>query len=291
MSEDSIVSERKIPLSRRWTTGCAFTGLLALLSAAALAQPTPVGASGSAAAARPWSDSSPATVGQPLVIHVIVALCSTEYCQCGGRAKGDPADLESNLYWGAIFGARRLFDSPKSPWTRVSATPSGGQVLEHIVYQKSGGPFGQTFVSLEAWNGSHTDDAIEKFWNIATGGGQVTIQGKPETIHAVGYVGYNRLLDDVKLPAAASGQPIPSFVLARNSERTFGPALRQAGSFPLITTNGTMAPEGYTILAAARAMADNYSPRAIRVRMIEDYKLYQKISERAAAATFAWPHP
>jgi hypothetical protein len=52
-----------------------------------------------------------------------------------------------------------------------------------------------------------------------------------------------------------------------------------------------MAPEGYTILAAARAMADNYSPRAIRVRMIEDYKLYQKISERAAAATFAWPHP
>ena len=50
-----------------------------------------------------------------------------------------------------------------------------------------------------------------------------------------------------------------------------------------------MAPEGYTITAAARALADNYSPRAIRVRMIEEYKRYQKIPEREAAFTFAWP--
>lgn len=268
--------------------------LLAVVGAVstASAQPTPLKES-NAAAARPWSNSNPdAQAGSPVVIHVIVALCSNEYIYCGGSAKGDPTDLDGNLYWGALFGARRLFDSPHSPWTKISSTRStSGPVLEHLVYSRRGEPFGEVFVSLEAWNGHQTDQAIERFWNIATGGGQVAFQGRSERIHAVGYAGYNRLMDDVELPGPASGRAIPSFVLARNSERTFGTHLRNAGSFPLITTQGSMAPEGYTITAAARALADNYSPRAIRVRMIEEYKRYQKIPESEAASTFAWPHP
>lgn len=281
-------------------TGCwrllclAVVSVVAFEAATASAQPTPLTEPepASAAAARPWSDASPdASAGQPVMIHVIVALCSKAYLHCGGGAKGDPADLESNLYWGALFGARRMFEGRHSPWTRVSSTTSAGPVLEHIVYKRSGGPFGEAYVSLEAWSGNDTDDAIERFWNLATGGGQVTFQGRSERIHAVGYAGYNRLMDDVELPAPASGQAIPSFVLAKSSERTFGRKLRQAGSFPLITTKGSMAPEGYTIMAAARALADNYSARAIRVRMVEDYKRHQKIPEREASFTFAWPHP
>ncbi len=224
------------------------------------------------------------------MIHVIVALCSNDYLYCGGRAKGDPTDLEGNLYWGGLFGARRMFEGRYSPWTRVSASRSSGPVLEHIVYRRDGGPFGHTYVSLEAWSGNDTDQAIERFWNIATGGGQVSFEGRTETIDAVGYAGYNRLLDDVSLPGPAAGRAIPSFVLAISSERTFGRKLRAAGSFPLITTKGTMAPEGYTIMAAARALADDYSPRAIRSRMIDDYRRHQKTSERAASYTFAWPH-
>ena len=279
----------RLPLLAR--TGVALIALLAASTASA--QPTPLTQpdAPSAAAAVPWSQASAgATTGQPVVIHVIVALCSNEYIYCGGRAKGDPTDLDGNLYWGALFGARRLFDSPHSPWTKVSSTQSSGQILEHIVYKRSGGPFGDTYISLEAWNGNNTDQAIERFWNIATGGGQVSFQGRSERIHAVGYAGYNRLMDDVELPGPASGQAIPSFVLAKNSERTFGNKLREAGSFPLITTKGSFAPEGYTITAAARALADNYSARAIRVRMIEEYKRYQKTSDREAAFTFAWPH-
>ena len=272
-----------------WTT----VGMVTFGTALALAQPTAATESqpAAAAAARPWSEASPdARAGQPVVIHVIVALCSNDYIYCGGRAKGDPTDPDGNLYWGALFGARRMFDGNYSPWTRVSSTTSSGPVLEHIVYKRTGGPFGEAYVSLEAWSGNNTDQAIERFWNIATGGGQVSFQGRSETIHAVGYAGYNRLMDDVELPGPASGQAIPSFVLAKSSERTFGRKLREAGSFPLITTKGSMAPEGYTIMAAARALADNYSPRAIRVRMIEDYKRHQRISERAASRTFAWPH-
>ena len=173
-------------------------------------------------------------------------------------------DPDTNLYWGALFGARRLFDSQYSPWQQVHASKSSGDVLEHVVYKRTGGPFGETYVSLEAWNGNRTDQAIERFWNIATGGGNVTFSGRTESIHAVGYVGYNRLMDEGDLPGPASGQAIPSFVIARASERTFGDKLRSAGSFPLITVKGTVAPEGYTVRAAARALADNYSPRAIR---------------------------
>ena len=280
---------RSTCLSKRWPFH-VFAAALAFVAPAALAQPTPIETS-SSAAAQPWSASSQATVGQPVLIHVIVALCSNEYTYCGSKAKGDPTDLDGNLYLGATFGARRLFDSSYSPWTRISANPASGQVLEHLIYQRPSEAFGTVMVSLEAWNGTHTDEAIDRFFSIASGGGQVTVQGRNVPIHAVGYVGLNRLLDGHNLPTASGGQAIPSFVIARASERTFGPALRQAGSFPLVTVHGTVAPEGYTILAAARAMADNYSPRGIRHRMIEEYARYQRTSQRAAAATFPWPHP
>jgi len=266
--------------------------------------PTRIGGDPAAPAASAWSESNPnvaadVSTGKPLVIHVIVPLCSRTYAHCGGGAKNDPTDLDGNLYWGAIFGARRVFDGKNGPWQRISSRRTSGDVLEHLVYRRSvsGRPFGvsgdvEQLVSLEAWNGNATDDAIAQFWKIATEGGSITYDGGTARIHAVGYAGYNRLMDDLKLPPAPSSQarPIPSFVFARDSELTFGDALRRARSFPLSTTRGTMAPEGYVIDEAARSLGDNNSPRMLRARLIETYKKWQHIEGAEASFTFPWPH-
>ena len=283
---------------------------LVMHGADALAQgPTRIGGNTAAPAATAWSDANPAvaadlSAGKPLVIHVIVPLCARAYAHCGGGAKSDPADLDGNLYWGAIFGARRVFEGTNSPWRRVSSRRPSGDVLEHLVYRRmvSGRSFGasgevEQLVSLEAWNGGATDQAIEQFWKLATEGGEISYDAgagvQTARIHAVGYAGYNRLMDDMKLPAPPSSQarPIPSFVFARDSELTFGDALRRARSFPLSTTRGTMAPEGYVIDEAARSLGDNNSPRMLRARLIETYKRWQRAQGAEASFTFAQPHP
>jgi hypothetical protein len=151
----------------------------------------------------------------------------------------------------------------------------------------------EQLVSLEAWSGNATDQAIERFWKLATEGGEITYDGGSAKIHAVGYAGYNRLMDDLKLPGpppSSQARPIPSFVFARDAELTFGDALRRARSFPLSTTRGTVAPEGYVIDEAARALGDNSSPRALRARLIETYKRWQRIAGAEASFTFAQPH-
>src|SRR5262245_50438317 len=48
--------------------------------------------------------------GKPPVLYVVVPLCSNEQVDCGSTLAGRPGDLEHNLYWGAVFGARRFFE-------------------------------------------------------------------------------------------------------------------------------------------------------------------------------------
>src|SRR5688500_107265 len=81
-----------------------------------------VSRAGSAEALQPWSADFPTVqedvrAGRPLVSLVVVPLCSSAQIDCGSAAAGRPGSLEQNLYWGAIFGARRHFDRKRSGWT------------------------------------------------------------------------------------------------------------------------------------------------------------------------------
>lgn len=237
----------------------------------------------------------------PLVFHVIVPLCSNEQIDCGSPAAGLSGNLKTNLYWGAVFGHRRFFDRKQSDFTRIDVARGKGALLERAVYKRrvdvpgSEGKTREEIVVLDAYHGDSIDTAVETFWHRATHGGVIHFRDgdkdREERVSIAGYAGHNRLMDGLRLQAVPKGSasPIPSFVLACESEQYFGPALRDAGSETLVMTRSLMAPEGYVLDAVVRAIGDGAKPAKIRTAAVKAYAKWQKLSDGAAGAIFAKP--
>jgi hypothetical protein len=237
--------------------------------------------------------------GLPLVVHVRVALCSNKQIDCGSAIAGRPEDLGHNIYWGAIFGARRFLERKGSGFERLSLAKIDTTVLERAVYRRrvSGKRWGskhgvEQIVILDAVNGNEIDRAVTGFWQSATHGETIRIQDGTKTrelrVHVAGYVGHNRLMDGLDLPPAdASDAALPSFVLACYSEQYFGKRLRAAGSRPLVTTRQLMAPEGYVLDAVLRGLGDGLSQREIRAQTVAAYAKWARLSTGVAGGIFA----
>lgn len=275
--------------------------LLALIAALVLSVASPP------LGATPWSAADPriaadVRAGRPLVIAVMVPLCDNAQIDCGGTAAGRPGDLARNLYWGAIFGQRRFFERKGSGWARVDRSPGEGALLERAIYRRRvpRGPWGgdgevEQLVVLQAVHGGAIDEAVSRFWALATQGGEVRFDdagaARRARIHVAGYAGHNRLMDGVALPSAGApapgGAPIPSFVMACASDAYFSAPLRGAGSAPLVMTRALMAPEGYVIDAIARGLGENLPAAAVRARAVEAYATWQRLSPGVASSIFA----
>lgn len=240
--------------------------------------------------------SSPAAAG-PLVLYVTVPLCSSAQIDCGSSVAGRPGDLEHNLYWGAIFGARRFFERKNSGWERVELTRGGAVFLERGVYRRwfprQGEAPLEELVVLQAVHGDAIDQAVDHFFHMAAEGARVAFQDgsrpRDEPVAVAGYAGHNRLMDGKELPAVAGGAraPIPSFVLACASEPYFAPALLGVGSRPLVMTRALMAPEGYLVDALARGLGEGLEARELRARAVAAYGKWQGLSPREAGGIFA----
>ncbi|MEP7122299.1 MAG: hypothetical protein ABJE95_15365 [Byssovorax sp.] len=259
----------------------------------------------STAAADPLTTLAPAIAtdvqaGRPLVLYVVVPLCSNEQINCGSAIAGRAAGLEHNVYWGASFGARHFFDRPGSGWEQVEVSRRGQVFLERIVYRRRvpGAPWGreapvEQLVVIQAIHGDAIDTAVDHLYATATSGGQVSfMDGKTqrnERVQIVGYAGHNRMMDGKTLPDPAPGarSPIPSFVLACKSEPYFSPQLTSAGSTPLVMTATLMAPEAYLIDAIARGIGDNAPPAELRSRAVAAYAKWQNLTPRQASSVFA----
>ncbi|MBW2456286.1 MAG: hypothetical protein JRI68_17335 [Deltaproteobacteria bacterium] len=272
-------------------------------------QPLPGNAGeGTARAATPgWGELTPAVgkrarAGNPVVVHVVVPLCHNGQVACGDGGLGNPASLRTNLYWGALYGARRFFDRPSSGWANVPQTRVPSGVLERVVYRRQvdGARWGRAtsqsveqLVVLDAIHGEAINLAVVRFFRNATEGGQLSIDDgatqREVPISVAGYAGHNRLMDGVKLPAARSTAgpgAVPSFVLACYSESYFGAALRGSGSVSLVMTRAFMAPEGYVVEATARALGDNLPRAEVRDAAVRAYARWQRISAVAAGQLF-----
>jgi hypothetical protein len=230
----------------------------------------------------------------PVVVHVIVPLCHNDQIDCGSSALGDPDNLRTNLYWGALYGARRMFERKRFGYEKVpqQARPPG--VLERAVFRRWAGDGKVEHVTvLDAIDGNRINEAVVRFYRAATEGEVVTIDDGDERrrliVDTVGYAGHNRLMDDVKLPKLKKGerQPIPSFVLACYSHSYFSKALMRAGSTPLVMTQSLMAPEGYVVEAASRGVAAGDDRPAVRERVVRAYAEWQKIGYGTASRVFA----
>ena len=236
--------------------------------------------------------------GRPFVVSVVVPLCDNTQINCGSGIAGRPRGLAHNLYWGAIFGARRFFDRPNSGYERVEITQSD-EVLERVVYRRwiagsrwGVGPDVEQLVVLQAIDGARIDDAVKRFWSLATEGGTLKLDDggrvREERIHIAGYAGHNRLMDGKTLPPMPDlFAPLPSFVLACYSEEYFGASLRAAGSAPVVTTKALMAPEGYVIEATVRALGDHEDDRGVRAAVTAAYAKWQRLPMGTATGMFA----
>ncbi|MEZ4372794.1 MAG: hypothetical protein R3B07_18360 [Polyangiaceae bacterium] len=276
-----------------------------------------------------WGDAYPSIkhdleAGKPLVVHVTVPLCSNAQIDCGASWAGQPGRLETNLYWGAIFGARRIFDGKRSGWERVEVTKQDDVYLERVVYRRfvsaknwhlercaprtSPGTDAKApcqieqLVVLQAVHGSKIDRAIDDLWRNATEGARVSFKDpqraadeakRSEVVHVAGYAGHNRLMDGKRLPSLSPADVLardapahPAFVLACYSDRYFSASLESAGSKNLVSTQTLMAPEGYLVDAVAKGLGENDSPSALTDRAIRTYAKWQRISIPQARRTF-----
>lgn len=270
---------------------------VAIVTLAALALASPP-----AAAEAPVPQGPPLTLapGEPLVVYVVVPLCSNAQIDCGSSIAGRPGDLAHNVYWGAVFGARRFLTRKGSGWEQVEVTRRDAVFLERVVLRRHvpGAPWGreapvEQLLVLQAVHGDAIDQAVDHWWSVATRGGSVAFQdggrARSARIGAVGYAGHNRLMDGKTLPPAPATRraPVPSFVLACRSEPYFAPSLEQAGSRPLVTTSTLMAPEGYLVDAIARGLGENAGPAELRRRAVAAYAKWQKLTPRQAGSVFA----
>jgi hypothetical protein len=269
--------------------------LAAAVAAALLAAPAPA-----ELAAPPPGPPLAVPAGEPLVVYVVVPLCSNAQIHCGSSIAGRPGDLEHNVYWGAVFGARRFLERKGSGWERVEVERNQGVFLERAIFRRlvPGAPWGRAdpveeLVVLQAIHGDAIDGAVAHWWDVATQGGNIAFQdgGRARTVKigVVGYAGHNRLMDGKKLPPVGGGPraPVPSFVLACESEPYFGAALEKAGSRPLVTTSTLMAPEGYLIDALAQGLGENLGPADLRRRAVAAYAKWQKLTPKQAGSVFA----
>jgi len=163
-----------------------------VLQVSSLAAPSQVSAAPASSAS--WSASHPRvvedlTAGKPLVVHVVVPLCSNAQISCGSPSLGNPQSLRGNLYWGALFGNKRFFDKDKR-YTLVSSTKKkAAGLLERAVYRRwvdakawpsanrkaTSAKKIEQLVVLDAVHGSYINTAVETFWAGATGGGKIEI--------------------------------------------------------------------------------------------------------------------
>src|SRR5262245_58826964 len=96
--------------------------------------------------------------GQPMVAHVVVALCDNEHQGIVPvpAALGNGADPKSNLYWGALYGVRTYFRR-SAQWTALPVAPSAdSRVLDRALFRREivrDERRGEVFVLAEAWDG------------------------------------------------------------------------------------------------------------------------------------------
>ncbi len=281
---------------------------LGLVAGPAAAQPTQIQVR--AGSTNGWARKAPSVesavrAGKPIVVEVFIPLCSDEKGgKCGKhKGAGDPANLEDNLYWGAVWGARRYLARHWLGWKKIEQTAGSGSVLERVVVtrQASGSRWGITdgveqIVVMHGYNGDAGKEAMDRFRSRATGGGSVSFDRgqRSETVSVVGFMGRNPLLKNGKIPrkvdlpvASASAGAIPSFTIAAHSRETIVPWLYISGSPILIAPRGPVASEAYVLDKVLKGIGNNHSTWEIWKQVAKTYMKYQKVPKKLAEVYWA----
>ena len=240
---------------------------------------------------------------QPIVAHVVVALCDNvnQGIVPVPRALGDGQNPRSNLYWGAAYGVRTYFKRQSRYELLGASWEIGPNVLDSVLFRARVDRKGakvDLFVVAEAWDGSEMAGAISHFLRLAAGHDPISVKASGVEIQVraggdsalVAFVGHNGLME---MHAPIQPNPRPgagarsSIVLACASRPYFRDLLLKGGSHPLLLTNGLMAPEAYSLEAALLAFAKGKQSTDILEASAAAYDRYQKCGRNAALRLFS----
>jgi hypothetical protein len=232
-------------------------------------------------------------------LHLIVALCDNEHqgiVKVSGLI-GNGQDPKNNLYWGAIYGVKTFF-SGSTRWKKLSCfDPGESHILESCVFRHKKT---KKYMIAEAYDGREMKRAVTDYLKSLSGKNRKRIMLKMRGGRSmslmyggfspfVAFVGHNGLMDfSLKsYPENIDGKKRDAVVLACASKSYFTQPLKRAGAYPLIWTNGLMAPEAYILHAVLEGWLKKESPKLIHKRAYRAYHKYQRCGLRGARGLFS----
>ncbi len=260
-----------------------------------------------------FADQSEHTLPLPtVVVHVTVALCDNE--SQGIVPVGNSLCIGSkpnlNLYWGALYGVKTFF-SRKDDWHKAnieSPELNSPHILERVAFYKDVTVESEAekkskqriIVVADAWHGDYIKTAIIQHLKMTAGDIPqelaLTISNESFKIQAGGrsdltaFIGHNGLMDFTLPPlglAPRENNAKPTIVLACYSDKYFASFIRKAKALPLLTTNGLMAPEAYTLEAAINTWFTSRSIEQTHEAAAQAYAKYQKANVKWARRLFS----
>ena len=208
----------------------------------------------------------------PLVVHLFVPLCDNDnqgIVAVGGNM-GDGLNLRENLYWGAGYGVKTRFVRQKD-WKLVyDSLYQNKDILERVIFYKKFGNGAMVYLVADAYRGDRMKECVRDYLHSLTGEKSdfVFIEDKKVKIHQsadlLAFNEYDGIMDfQPEYFVNKDSIEKDAVVIACTSYQHFEDYLGCAKGFPLITTNGLLAPEAYVIEAVVNSWALLKTPRQI----------------------------
>lgn len=222
-------------------------------------------------------------------IHVFVALCDNinQGIVPVSAKLGNGQDIESNLYWTALYGLKTHFKHSED-WILLSSEKDiGNHILERILFKHK---TTNTYLIADAYDGQYIKQTIIDFLEASAGRNKVDITHKGETLKFGGnaqllaYIGHDGLME---FNVQGAFKPLnnnkrDAIILACVSKDYFKPYIEITKAKPLVWTTGLMAPEAYSLKWAIDGWILNETDLQIRERAAKAYNYYQKCGLKAA---------
>lgn len=227
-------------------------------------------------------------------IHVLVALCDNFYQGIFpvSYSLGNGQNPKTNLYWGAMYGAKTYFDKQKE-WVLVSSKSVDKIVLQRAIYKHK---TKDVYLVLDAYNGKNMKETLKDYFAYLAGDKKIDISIGKKSVGFGGnadmvlFVGHNGLMDYELSNIYKNGKlPIQSVkntnkqtaVLGCQSKIYFQEHLKKLNIKTAYLTTGNMAPEGYVVYAVVDGFVNELSKDEVRKNIAVAYSKYQKLKNPA----------
>lgn len=230
---------------------------------------------------------------KPLVAHVLVALCDNDHQAIYPVPKkiGNGLDPFNNLYWGALYGVKTHFKKSANWFYKKSYKSVNPWILERVIFESTNAAGNRVILIADAYRGDKMKECLEDYFAYLSGNKKLhlpTEDGFSDDVDLVIFNGHNGLMDnEVKIPTVKQEhKKLEAMAIGCASYDYFAPYWQQTESFPLLSTNNLMAPEGYILHKALDSWKELNSKETIHLSAANAYNKYQKCGVNGSKRLF-----